>query len=106
MLGSGEMDSRAGTGLGLSIPAIITGGTPNNTGTDSDNGMPSNRHEKNAGSYVSNYLVEGSHVKYVKVPQISACSTNNAAAPNNNEGVNGAAASSNLNGKLLTFSAI
>ena len=106
MLASGEMDSRAGTGLGLSIPAVITGGTPNNTGTDSDNGMPSNRHDKNAGSYASNYLVEDGHVKYVKVPQISAGGTNNAAAPNNNEGVNGAAASSNLNGKLLTFSAI
>ena len=67
--------------------------------------MPSNRHDKNAGSYASNYLAEDGHVKYVKVPQISAGGTNNAAAPNNNEGVNGAAASSNLNGKLLTFSA-
>ena len=90
----------------MSIPPIITGGTPNNTRTDSDNGMPSNRHDKNAGSYASNYLAEDGHVKYVKVPQISAGGTNNAAAPNNNEGVNGAAASSNLNGKLLTFSAI
>jgi len=102
-LTTGEQDSRAGTGLGLGIPAAAAGGTPNNSGNDADNGIPSNRHDKNAGSYAANYLVEDGHVKYVKAPQISGGS--NAPSPTNAENTPAnAAGTGNLNGKLLTFS--
>ena len=103
MLASGEMDSRAGTGLGLSIPAAA-GGKPNNSGNDADNGIPSIRHDKTVNSYASNYLVEDGHVKYVRIPQISG--GNNAPSSTTAESATAAAGTANLNGKLLTFSAI
>ncbi len=104
MLASGEIDSRAGTGLGLGIPAAA-GGTPNSGGNDADNGIPSTRHDKTVNSYASNYLVEDGHVKYVRIPQISG--GNNAPSSTNAENAAAnAAGTANLNGKLLTFSAI
>ena len=101
---NGEVNSPAGTGLVLGLPVSGTGGTPNVAGTDANNGLPSNRHDKNAGSYASNYLVEDGHVKYVRIPQISGGHT--AGSPTNAESAIAAAGTANLNGKLLTFSAI
>ena len=111
-LATGEQKSLAGNGISLGLTTLTPGSSPNLTGTDANpsNGFPSIRHDKNAGSYASNYLVEDGHVKYVRIPQISGgasngaatCAESNATAPCNGN----AAGTANLNGKLLTFSAI
>ena len=100
---TGEQASPAGTGLQLGLPSPGTGGTPVVGAPDGNNGLPSIRHDKNAGSYASNYLVEDGHVKYVRIPQISG--GNSAGSPTNAESGTAAAGTANLNGKLLTFSA-
>jgi len=101
---SGEILSPAGTGLALGTPSPGTGGTPGVGANDASNGLPSIRHDKNTGSFASNYLVEDGHVKYVRIPQISG--GNQAGAAGNAETATAAAGTGNLNGKLLTFSPI
>ena len=102
-----EAISPSGNGLNAGVAtATIAGVTPTETGKDTGGSyIPSVRHDINAGSYASNYLVEDGHVKYVRIPQISA-GASNTGGPTGGEGAAGAAGTNNLNGKLLTFSAI
>ena len=102
---SGEILSPAGTGLALGTPSPGTGGTPGVGANDASNGLPSIRHDKNTGSFASNYLVEDGHVKYVRIPQISGGVSAGSPTTAENSSAN-AAGTGNLNGKLLTFSAI
>ena len=107
-----ETDSYPGNGIAMT-PAIGTaisaaGGFPTTTTTTSaaagnaGAGLSSVRHDNNAGSYAENYLMEDGHVKYVKLPQISA--GQDAGGSSNNESNTNAAGSSVLGNKLLTFS--
>ena len=101
---SGEIYSIAGNGVATGNPSSAVGGTPPVGAADGFDGRPSIRHDKNAGSYASNYLVEDGHVKYVRIPQISG--GNSASSATTAESAASAAGTANLNGKLLTFSAI
>ena len=82
-----------------SAPAA-EGGTP---ATGATTGQLSTRHDNNAGSYSADYLAEDGHVKYVKLPQISAGANAGSSATPETATAN-AAGTGNLNGKLLTFS--
>ena len=105
-LATGETGSDAGNGqnLGNSGTAGDTAMTSLGSEPTTPNGLPSIRHDKNPGSYASNYLVEDGHVKYVKIPQISAGPSATAAA--NAGTATTADGTGNLGGKLLTFSPV
>ena len=105
---TGETASPSGNGVAQGIPTTATvGQMPPITGADTANTyLPTLRHDKNAGSYASNYLGEDGHVKYVRIPQISGGGNADNANTAEGQGTNlGAAGTNALGNRLLTFSA-
>ncbi len=89
----------AGAASGTPPVYAAAGGVPV-TGTTIN--FLSLRHDNNAGSFAENYLAQDGHVKYVRLPQISAgADAGNSATL---ESATNAAGTGSLNNKLLTFS--
>ncbi len=78
------------------------GGIPMTSTATSGAGLESVRHDNNAGSYASNYMLQDGHVKYVKIPQVSAGKDSGGSATGAS-GTN-AAGTGALGNSLLTFS--
>ena len=103
---AGEQGSPIGNEI-QATPAVNTaitaaGGTPMTTTAATGAGQESVRHDNNTGSYASDYLAEDGHVKYIRIPQISA--GKDAGASTNGVSATNAAGTGVLGSAVLTFS--
>ena len=100
--GIGDAISPAGDGITVvSTFPPAAGGTPVISGT-ADQISP--RHDNNPGSYAANYLLEDGHVKFLKLPTISAGKDAGAASTPEAAGANAAGTGSMAAPRIATFS--
>ena len=106
--------SVAANGIQTGIPTTATVGATPTVGSSETSPNPTSRHDKTAGQFSSNYLLEDGHVKYLKLGTISGGGNASAAVcPENGVPTTAgctagsfAAGSQGLGNKVATFSAI
>ena len=102
-IGSGnETNDPVGNGLVTTGAAIAAGGGQIVASTNTE-GVENERHDQTANQYSSNYLLEDGHVKYLKIPAVSAGA--DAAGANNGETGARAAGTGTIGApRVVTFS--